>query len=1418
MKTKAIKRCTSLLMALVMCVTAMLGLGVTAFAAGEQADVYMVAFPRDGDANYSNTWGHGDITYMNGWHSGSSRHLLVRAMNSFEGQACFCIEPGVPLDVGDTLTNRGEDFWDNYPSSYNSTIDPDTIKLMIGRILQYGYNGNITTSWRSQNEADANALSKCVATQLLIWETVIGERDENFNHVSTGSYGRVTDQIGADNPLHDRIMSFYNSIASDVQTHSKIPSFMAKSTGKAQTIELNWDGSKYVAELTDTNGVLGNYNFAANVTGINFSVSGNKLIITADKAPESAVTITASKINSQRKGLVVWTDSKIGPNGGLQDLITYAQSVTDPVKAYLQIKVSYGSAKIIKTSEDGNVGGITFTITGNGVNETVQTNSKGEFQIDNLAPGTYTVTEMGYDRYEPQEARKVTVVSGQTATVSFNNVLKRGELTVTKTSEDGLVEGVTFHLYGTSLSGIPVDQYAVTGSNGIAAFEDVLIGSGYVLEEVDTEVRYVIPDDQTAAVNWHEVTGLTVNNVLKKFNVTVIKKDAEAGTAQGDGSLAGAVYGIYKGDELIDTYTTDANGQFTTDYYVCGDNWSIREISASEGYLVDGASHHVGAEPETYTVELNSTSMNVTETVIKGNVAIIKHTDNGETQIETPEEGAIFAIYRKAAGSFDAAKESERDYLTCDENGFAQSKDMPYGIYTVHQISGWDGRELMPDFDVYISENGMTYRYLINNACFESYIKVIKVDAETGNRIPYAGAGFKLYYPDGSQVAMTITYPTQMTIDTFYTNEEGYLITPEQLPYGEGYTLYEVQAPYGYTLNTDPVHFNVTQDASDEEGGITVIEVTKSNTAQKGVINISKSGEVFFSVTESNGVYQPVYEVKGLPGAVYEVTAAEDVYTLDGTLRASAGEVVDTVTTDANGEAVTKELYLGKYTVKEIEAPAGMVLNDAVHEVELVYAGQEVSVTETSTSYVNERQKAALDLKKVMESDSEFGIGKNNEVMDVSFGIFAAEELTAMDGSTIPADGLMEIVSVNADGKAEFATDLPFGSYYVTEMATNSAYILSDARYPVSFEYAGQDTALVQLHVNGGNSIDNDIIRGAVSGMKVGEDGEGLSGAKIGLFKADAEAFTADTAIRTTISAENGQFGFEGVPYGTYVVKEIAAPEGFVMSDLPYTVVIDSEGKTVSFTIENTRIRGNVQLTKVDKDYPDHHLAGAVFDIYEDTNGNGTLDKDDVKLGTLEELADGVYEMDDLLYGGYFVKETKAPEGFFLDENVYAFSITENGKTVIVENEAGKGFINLVQTGAIRIEKTSEDKVVKGFTFKVEGTDITGNIFSKEYVTDENGEIHIENLRVGDYVISEVATKETEKYVLPDNITVTVLEGKTTVAKFYNELKPVIPDIPKTGDTTNIGLWTAIAGVSLAGAAVAAFFTFGKKRKGKHER
>ena len=813
-------------------------------------------------------------------------------------------------------------------------------------------------------------------------------------------------------------------------------------------------------------------------------------------------------------------------------------------------------------------------------------------------------------------------------------------------------------------------------------------------------------------------------------------------------------------------------------------------------------------------MEHNLTSNDVTEQVIKGNVAIIKHTDDGETKIETPEKGASFEIYLKSAGSYDAANKDERDTIVCDENGFGQTKDMPYGIYTVHQTSGWEGREMMDDFDVFISQNAQTYRYLINNRNFESFVNVVKVDAESGKSIPYAGAGFKIYDPQGNQVKMTFTYPTPTTIDVFYTDANGSLVTPEKLDYGKGYSIVEVQAPYGYVLDDTPVYFDITEENSTEEGGVTVVKVNKPNMAQKGTITVEKTGEVFSGVNvsgseDSDVIYQPVYEVAGLEGAVYEVRAAEDISTPDGTLRYSKGEVVDTITTSSDGFVKSKELYLGKYEVKEITAPYGMVVSGETHIVELTYAGQNISVTETSTSFYNERQKVQVSLAKAIEKDKTFGIGDNGEIKNISFGLYAAEDIVSASGTVIPADGLIEIVSVNENGTAVMKSDLPFGKYYVKEIATDEHYILSDTKYPVVFEYAGQDTATVEIKVNDGKEIKNELIYGSVSGKKIDENGEALEGAVIGIFKAEETEFTKDTALMTTTSEKDGSFSFAKVPYGKWIVREIEQPKGFVLDEKAYEVNISKAEQVVEIEIVNEYVHGNIRLTKVDAEYPDNKLTGATFEVYKDTNENGKIDDGDELIGNLEETETGIYEMKELLYGKYIVRETKVPEGFLLDKGEYSVFIEKDETTYSVENKAGVGFINEAMRGTLKIVKTSSDGKVKGFAFRVTGA----NGYDMTFETDKNGEIVIEGLRIGEYTVSEVANNASAAYITPADQNVTIKLDETAVVKMHNELR----DTPKTGDDTNMKLWYVLAGLSAVGIAVTSVVAHKKKKKESNE-
>lgn len=1079
---KFIKRSTSLFLAVLMCFSSLIGVTATAHAATKQ-DVYIIDLPRGKETNKEH-WGHPAYELMNGWSTFNTDYVTVKAIGDYEGDSCYCIEPGVSLYTGDKLSKEAESFWDNYPSKYNKTIDPDTIKVYLGRIMQYGYTGKNSVDWVSTNSSKADDCANHLATQLLVWETVIGERDENFNHVDATKHGKhnIKEIISSKHPLRSKIFSHYSRIEKSVKQHTTVPSFASRSKSKARSVELKWNGKNYSATINDTNGVLSNYDF--NGSGLTFSKSGNSLTITAEKAPKDDVLITVNKKNSQRKAVITWTDEKIGPQSGqLQDIVTFGQSVSDPVKAYLNVKVSLGNAKLMKVSEDGKVDNVKFHISGNGISKDVTTNANGEINIANLAPGNYQISEYTDVKYVPQDTQTVTVVSGQTASVHFSNV-------------------------------------------------------------------------------------------LKKFRVNVTKQDYEKGHAQGDAKLGGAVYGLFKGNDLVAQYTTDQNGSFTTDYYVCGNDWTIKEITPSEGYLLNDTVYKVGADPKDYTVEYNNApDMTVMEQVIKGKISIIKHTDDGETQIETPEKGAEFQIYLKSSGSFVNADKDERDTIVCDQDGFASTKLLPYGVYTVHQTKGWDGREKITDFDVFINTDGKTYKFLINNKNFESYLKVVKIDKETGKRIPYEGAAFEIYDSNNHRITMQYTYPQVTSIHTFYTNKEGYLITPEKLPYGD-YTLKEVQAPYGYVLDDTPIPFSITQENSSTDTGVTVVKVKARDIAQKGVINITKTGEIFSSVEENNGVYTPKYSVGNLKGAVFEIYAAEDITTLDGTVRYEQGTLVDTVTTDDEGVAKSNELYLGKYTVIEKTAPNGYIHNTAKYDAELTYAGQNVSVTSTDLSVYNERQKVSVSLKKIMAEDKTFGIGNNGEITSVRFGIYAGEDIKASNGDVIPKDALITFANCDKNGSIVFDCDLPIGfKWYAKEIATDEHYILSDTKYEFNTDYQGQDIKIIDIKVNDDKAIENNLIYGSVKGLKIDrETQEVIKGATFGLFKSDTTELTEENAILTAVTDESGIFAFNNVPFGEYLIKELKPADGYLDNEDVFTVIIKDNEQVVELTAVNDKV------------------------------------------------------------------------------------------------------------------------------------------------------------------------------------------------------------------------------------------------------
>ena len=1151
-----------------------------------------------------------------------------------DGKEAYCIEPGHTLYSGNTLTESASTVWKNLGSAKQKAIN---------LALLYGKPG-------SGKNLSGTEDQKWVATQLIVWEFVSGCRNTADGYKCTNT--KFIDGIcaGGANP---GVKSVYNAISKSLANYSTVPSFASAIASKAETYEMKYTDGKYTLTLTDSNSILSDFSFKT-TSGISVSKSGNKLTLTSTSPVNDVVTFNSAKSMPDvgKTVLVPYGDVT------LQDVISGVENDADPIRAYFKVKTSSGNLKLVKTSEDGNVANIEFTVKGDDYSKTVKTNSKGEFELTDLVPGKYTVTEHTPTEYAEQKSKTVNVESGKTATVSFSNV-------------------------------------------------------------------------------------------LKKWNLTVTKTDAETKSAQGDATLAGAVYGIYNNGKLVDKYTTDKNGSFTTSYYVCGDKWTLKEIEPSEGYLLDETEYHIGVEAKKYTLENNSVSIGVTEDILKGKIAIIKHTDDGSTKIETPEKCAEFQVYLKSSGSYAKATESERDTLVCDEYGFAETKELPYGTYTVHQTKGWNGTEFIADFDVFVNENGKTYKYLINNSSLESYVKIVKVDSETGKQIPYAGAGFQIYDPNDKLVTMTYTYPEVTTIDTFYTNSDGYLITPETLPYGKGYSVVEVQAPYGYILDSTPVYFDITAENTSEENGVTIVKVEKKNTPQKGTITVEKTGDIFSNVTavgggytDENGndvalttIYQPEYSVSGLSGAVFEIYADEDITTPDGTVRAKKDELVATLKTNTKGTATSKQIHLGKYRVVEKTAPYGFVLNKTVNHIELTYSGQNEKVTNTSTSFTNDRQKVVIDLTKILEQDEKFNIGNNNEIFNVSFGLYADEDLKASNGTVIPENGLIEIVTCDEKGKATFKTDLPIGKYYVKEISTDNHYILSDRKYPVVFEYAGQDTASVHISVNDGEPIINSIIYGTIKGLKIDrETGEKITGALFGLFSNNETEFTEETAIFIAESNEEGIFTFENVPYGEYIVCELKPATGYLPNGESYPMTISENKEVVEINVLNDKI-------------PELKTTAAI-DGKKEFTVNGDVTIDDVV--SYKHLVPGKE---------YTVK------GILMDK--------ATGKPFLVD---GKEITSEVTFTA---EKANSEVTVS-FTFD-------GSVITKET----------------EIVVFEALYREGTEIAVHADIED---EGQTVTIHPQPE-----PEKPQTGDNSNLGFYIGLGSVAVGGLIAFLIIKFKKK-------
>ena len=702
--------------------------------------------------------------------------------------------------------------------------------------------------------------------------------------------------------------------------------------------------------------------------------------------------------------------------------------------------------------------------------------------------------------------------------------------------------------------------------------------------------------------------------MLKKFNVTVIKKDSETGlTAQGDATLEGAVYGIYNNSELIDKYTTDENGSFTTDYYICGENWTIQEITPSNGYNLDESSHKVGAEAKNYEIEFNTVDMTVKEDVIKGKISILKHTDNGDTGIDTPENGAKFQIYLKSAGSYENAKDAEKQILTTDEDGYAETKYLPFGTYIVHQISGWNDRELIEDFEVKISKNEKIYRYILNNKEFESYIKLVKIDGETGKTVTLNSATFSLYKlneknNEWEQVSCKVG---KDYVTTWTTDENGEAYTENKLCSGT-YKIEELTVPDGFLELDKELTFEISMSNPTieyDEDYDAYITVEVENEQPTGTLIVDKSVAIRENVDTS------LVDISDLSKIEFKLTAKEDIIDMaDGSVIYEKGQEVKTFNVDKDGNYTIKDLPIGSYELKEIKTLDGLVLDETIYDI--VFTQEDLTTKVYELTEKLENNTTLIEFSKTDITGDEELEGATLTVLD-------------KDGNIVDT-----WVSTNETHKIE---GLKVGENYILreEITPDGGYVkATDIEFKVKNSKEIQKITMVDKLVE---VIKTDLITGKeVEGAElqvIDENGNVI------------DEWTSTKEPHRVVGLEEGK---------TYTLIEITCPYGYEIAEsITFTVTEDKETQLVE--MKDMPILKTVRLIKADSSTKEVIKDNFKFGIYEDAECTKLIKE--VK----SNKEDGTVTFEDLRFGIYYIKELKQPSGYQLSDKVLKLEINDKG-------------------------------------------------------------------------------------------------------------------------------------------------------------
>ena len=1060
------------------------------------------------------------------------------------------------------------------------------------------------------------------------------------------------------------------------------------------------------------------------------------------------------------------------------------------------------------------------------VKDNLVTGDDGSVTLKDLYLGTYTVTETkAPDNYVCKgESKNVELVyAGQTVEVqtgsaTFLNERQKAAVRVEKQDEEtkNPLSGGIYGLY--AAEDIKVDgktvvpkgtliEKATTGADGKASYKAELpINYSYSIREIQAPELYLRNSEDTYTFTFkftndkEEKVNFSYTFTNKRVNATIdlVKEDSKTGnSAQGDAVFEGAIYGLYaredinhpdgrsgvlyKKDEQVATLTTDKEGKASVSNLYLG-KYYLKEITPPVGYLLDEEEHDVNCDYEGDQVETVKRNTVSKEDVIKQPFQLIKAADNDKTDADLLK-GAGFSAYLissltvKDDGSYDFTNatpivltEDGKTEMFTDERGYACSIPIPYGRYIVRETTTPHNFMPVDDFIVTVTENSSTpqvWRVLLDDE-FKAKLKIVKQDDETKQPVLLANTEFKMYDLDAKKyVEQVTTYPNTVVHKSYFTDENGYLILPESLKCGN-YRIEEVSAPDGYTQNTQYVEIKVDKNTAyqmDSVSGDAIITVTYENHPVKGKLVIHKSGETLKSFKKDF-----VYEETSLEGAEFEIYAAEDIFTPDHQVDEQGNRhviyakdtLVKTVTTNKNGEAVIKDLPLGKYRVKETKAPAGFVLNPDSQEVSFIYKDQNTPEIEEKLEFSNERQKVELSVEK---QDAETG----KALKGATFGLYNKEAISSGDKVIVKADTLLQEITSNEKGKAAFTLDLPLGRYYVKELQAPAGYVSSDEILEFDATYQGQDVKTIKLKsVKKNQPTTVEVTKADIT------TGTELDGASMSVLDKDGNVIDSWTSVKDSPHViKRLQVG------KTYILREELAPYGYLRAtDVEFTISDTAEVQKVKMEDEVPVARllvnkkgeflDSVSLLDNAKGMIEHlfnyvtgNLTDVTFNVYaaEAIRAADGVSADyyaaDELVGSITTDGNGIAQMDNLPLGRYYIVEKETAHGYVLDNEPRYVDLTyrDQDTPLVTYSADWQNARQRVQVEVLKKEKDS-DKVLSGAIFGLYAADdivsskgkvlLAKDTLIELKTTDEDGKIQfVADLPVDSrYYIKELAAPD----------------------------------------------------------------------------